>query len=161
MVKAIKGERPDRLPVSPWGFGVVDPESDLGRELVAVRYDPDELEDTATFQRYGFLPELMGRFTRIIPFAPLDAATLRQILERQVIVHRRQEMRLAGMDLEVEDAVLEHLAGRALKKETGARGLGSALTRHLEEAMFQAYSDEGVRRVRLRMEGGQVRAEVA
>jgi len=35
MVKAIKGERPDRLPVSPWGFGVVDPESDLGRELVA------------------------------------------------------------------------------------------------------------------------------
>ena len=34
MLCAIRGERPDRVPVSPWGFGRVDPESAMGRELV-------------------------------------------------------------------------------------------------------------------------------
>ena len=34
MLCAIRGERPDRVPVSPWGFGRVDPESAVGRELI-------------------------------------------------------------------------------------------------------------------------------
>ena len=34
MLCAIRGERPDRVPVAPWGFGHVDPDSDVGRELV-------------------------------------------------------------------------------------------------------------------------------
>jgi len=35
MLCAIRGGRPDRVPVSPWGFGRVDPESEVGREMVA------------------------------------------------------------------------------------------------------------------------------
>ena len=35
MLCAIRGEAPDRVPVSPWGFGRIDPASELGRELVA------------------------------------------------------------------------------------------------------------------------------
>ena len=34
MLCAIRGEQPDRAPVSPWGFGRVDRESAVGRELV-------------------------------------------------------------------------------------------------------------------------------
>lgn len=34
MLCAIRGGRPDRAPVSPWGFGRIAPESALGRELV-------------------------------------------------------------------------------------------------------------------------------
>jgi len=33
MLCAIRGERPDRVPVSPWGFGRVKPDSDAGREM--------------------------------------------------------------------------------------------------------------------------------
>ncbi len=35
MLCAAKGGRPDRVPVSPWGFGRTPPDSELGRELVA------------------------------------------------------------------------------------------------------------------------------
>lgn len=35
MMCAMRGGRPDRVPVSPWGFGHIPPESDLGRDLVA------------------------------------------------------------------------------------------------------------------------------
>ena len=35
MLCAIRGEQPDRVPVSPWGLGRVSPDSDVGRELIA------------------------------------------------------------------------------------------------------------------------------
>ncbi|MFW6161994.1 MAG: uroporphyrinogen decarboxylase family protein [Planctomycetota bacterium] len=39
MLRGIRGEAVDRVPVSPWGFGRVDPASAVGRELIA-RCDP-------------------------------------------------------------------------------------------------------------------------
>jgi len=35
MLRAIRREAPDRVPVSPWGFGRIAPDSALGRQLVA------------------------------------------------------------------------------------------------------------------------------
>ena len=34
MLAVLRGEQPDRVPVSPWGFGRVDPASAIGREMV-------------------------------------------------------------------------------------------------------------------------------
>ena len=42
------------------------------------------MEDTVIFQQYGFLPELIGRFSRIVPFAPLPRDTLLQILRQEM-----------------------------------------------------------------------------
>ena len=39
MLRAIRRQGPDRVPVAPWGLGRVDPESDVGRELIK-RCDP-------------------------------------------------------------------------------------------------------------------------
>lgn len=132
----------------------------LQLDAIAVSYRPEELEDTAVFQSYGFLPELIGRFTRIVPFAPLDRTTLRRILVEQVLPARVKELELAGMKLEVSEPVLEHLVQQALKRQTGARGLGSSLARHLEDAAFEAFSSPGVRRVALQLVGEQVRPEL-
>ncbi|MFP4057294.1 MAG: uroporphyrinogen decarboxylase family protein [Candidatus Brocadiia bacterium] len=35
MVRTLRGEGADRVPVAPWGFGRVDPDSRVGRELLA------------------------------------------------------------------------------------------------------------------------------
>ncbi|MCP4869768.1 MAG: AAA domain-containing protein [Proteobacteria bacterium] len=126
------------------------------REEIAVTYDADELEDVGSFQAFGFLPELIGRFNRIVPFEPLDAATLRQILELQVIPGRRRELDLAGIALEVTDDVYDLLIQGAIKRQTGARGLGAGLERALEGAVFDAYSDPTASRVTLRVEDKRV-----
>ena len=42
------------------GAGAQDP--------IAVDFTTEEVENIANFQAYGFLPELMARFTRIVPF---------------------------------------------------------------------------------------------
>ena len=138
------------------GFG----KAKLEKEQIAVRYEGDELQDVGAFQAYGFLPELIGRFNRIVAFDPLDEDALRQILDRQVLPGRRRELELAGVQLEVTDAVYDHLVKAALKRETGARGLGSALERALEGAVFDAYSDPGARRVTLTVEDKRVVASI-
>ena len=131
-----------------------------GPDAIAVRYRREELEDTAVFQAYGFLPELIGRFTRVLPFLPLGAATLRRILAEQVLPGRARELELAGIELQVDAPVLDHIVAQALKRETGARGLASALSRHLDDAIYAAYSGEAVERVRVRLVDGAVRTTV-
>jgi ATP-dependent Clp protease ATP-binding subunit ClpX len=130
------------------------------REKIAVRYQDEELADVGAFQAYGFLPELMGRFSRIVPFDPLGEPELRQILEGQVVPNRRREMELADIDLEIDDTVFDNLIKRALRRETGARGLGSALALVLEEAAFEAYSAFGPRKVVLRVRDGHIVSQV-
>ncbi len=138
------------------GFGQERIES----ESIAVTYTDDELEDASVFQTYGFLPELVGRFARVVPFDPLDAAAMREILERQVLPARRLELELAGIELEVSEEVVADLVRRALARQTGARGLSAALARALEDAAFEAFSAKGAKKVRVDLDDGEIVAEV-
>jgi ATP-dependent Clp protease ATP-binding subunit ClpX len=127
---------------------------------IAVQYDQADLDDTVIFQEYGFLPELIGRFSRIIPFDPLSPETLREILDRNVIRTYRREFDTAGIGLEVEAAVLEKIVDEAIRKQTGARGLRSAMTLYLEDAAFEAYSAPDARRIVVALTDGEVRTRV-
>jgi ATP-dependent Clp protease ATP-binding subunit ClpX len=127
---------------------------------IAVQYDQAELEDTVIFQEYGFLPELIGRFSRIIPFDPLSRETLLEILDRNVIRTYRREFDGAGIELCVEPPVLEKIVEEAIRKQTGARGLRNALTLFLEDAAFEAYSAPSARRIVVGSSDGEVRSRV-
>jgi len=132
----------------------------LAPDEIAVQYDQAELEDTVLFQQYGFLPELIGRFARIIPFDPLGRETLLEILRGNVIRTYQQEFATAGIELEVEGPVLERIVDEAIRKQTGARGLRSALTLHLEDAAFEAYSTRQSRRIVVALCDGQVQTRL-
>jgi ATP-dependent Clp protease ATP-binding subunit ClpX len=132
----------------------------LSPDEIAVQYDQADLEDTVIFQEYGFLPELIGRFSRIIPFDPLGRETLLEILDRNVIRTYRREFDTAGIELEVEAAVLDRIVEEAIRKQTGARGLRNALTLYLEDAAFDAYSAPEARRITVGMSDGEVRSRV-
>jgi len=62
----------------------------------------------------------------------------------------------AGIALEVTDDVYDLLIQGAIKRQTGARGLGAGLERALEGAVFDAYSDPTASRVTLRVEDKRV-----
>jgi ATP-dependent Clp protease ATP-binding subunit ClpX len=132
----------------------------LSPDEIAVEYDQAELEDTVIFQEYGFLPELIGRFSRIIPFNPLGRETLLEILDRNVIRTYRRELAMAGIELEIEAAVLDKIVEEAMRKQTGARGLRTALTLHLEDAAFEAYSARRARRILVTLSDGEVQTRV-
>jgi ATP-dependent Clp protease ATP-binding subunit ClpX len=116
----------------------------------------EQIEQTTAFARYGFIPELIGRFSRIVSFSPLDAATLGSILEENVLRTYEREFAHEGLKLEVEPAVREWVVQRALKRETGARGLRAALVPQLERAAYDHFGEPQVTTVRLVLDGEQV-----
>ena len=119
---------------------------------IAIQLSEQEVESVANFQAYGFLPELVARFSRVIPFSPLSADTLKEILHADVVERMTREFRLEGFELRIADEVMDFVVHDALRRETGARGLSSVLSRHLEEVAFEGFGSEreGVVNVRLR-----------
>jgi len=126
------------------------------QDRIAVSYTVDEVELTRNFLNFGFLPELLGRFGRIIPFCSLEEEQLVQILHLNVLGRFVNEFRQEGIELDVEKPVLRLVVNESLKKETGARGIESSLIRHLEDAAFEAFSQPRASRLRLMLKDGAV-----
>jgi ATP-dependent Clp protease ATP-binding subunit ClpX len=97
------------------------------------------LEEIEVFQRYGFLPELLGRFARIIRFQPLPVETLRRILLDNVLPQFVREFRVEGLHLTVTEAAINHIVERSLKRGAGARGLHTGLIAAIERAAFETF----------------------
>jgi ATP-dependent Clp protease ATP-binding subunit ClpX len=137
------------------GFGR---EAGKREAAIAEKVTDEQIEQTTAFARYGFIPELIGRFSRIVSFSPLDAKTLGDILEDNVLRAYEREFGHEGLTLVVEPSVREWVVARALKRETGARGLRAALVPQLERAAYDHFGEPQVSTVRLVLDGEQVRA---
>ncbi|HXU74657.1 MAG TPA: AAA family ATPase [Polyangia bacterium] len=130
------------------------------QDQIAVSFTTEEVENIANFQAYGFLPELMARFTRIVPFRALDSGTLKDILRTNVIERLTREFEDEGFKLVVSEQALDHVVRESLRRETGARGLAAILTRHLEDAAFEAFAEHPGGDVRLDLENGELSVKV-
>ena len=129
-------------------------------EAIAVDFSAEQVENVANFQAYGFLPELVARFTRVVPFRALDAGTLKDILRTDVVQRMTREFKLEGFELVIDEAVLDHIVSDALRRETGARGLSSTLTRNLEDVAFGAFGLEKGGTVRVVMRDDEIAVDV-
>jgi ATP-dependent Clp protease ATP-binding subunit ClpX len=129
-------------------------------DAIAVDFTAEQVDNVANFQAYGFLPELIARFTRIVPFLALDAATLKDILRTDVVSRMTREFKDEGFQLVVDEEVLDHVVGDALHRETGARGLSSTLTRHLEDVAFNSFGSEPGGMVHVRIVAGAIDVRV-
>lgn len=86
--------------------------------------------------------ELLGRFTRIVELAPLGEAELRGIVVEQVQRYRR-ELEADGLELAVDAATTDALVADALRRGIGARGLRAALTRIVEDLVYETVGEDG------------------
>ncbi|MBI1764472.1 MAG: AAA family ATPase [Acidobacteria bacterium] len=118
------------------------------------------LEEIEGFQRYGFLPELMGRFARIVRFQSLSAATLKQILHDNVLPQFVREFQLEGLHLNVTDGALDFIIERSLKRGTGARGLHANLVAAVEQAAFDNFQRVTNAEIVIEVARGNLRSEL-
>tara|TARA_B100000609_G_scaffold199673_1_gene206244 strand:+ start:13680 stop:14897 length:1218 start_codon:yes stop_codon:yes gene_type:complete len=126
---------------------------------IAVSFRQDEVDQTRHFQQYGFLPELIARFDRIVPFKALDEEALSSILKRNLISAYEREFELEGFNLMIDESLLKHLVKEAIRRETGARGLRATLSRYLEEAAFETFSSPDASNVRVSWEQGRLHVD--
>ena len=97
------------------------------------------IHEAASFQKYGFLPELIGRFARVVKFPPLPEETLRRILTENVLPQFQNEFQAEGLQLTVTDEALNFILARCQKRGTGARGLHTELVTAVEDAAFSHF----------------------
>ena len=98
---------------------------------------PEDLE------KYGFIPEILGRIPTIAPLQELTEDNLIQILSKvknNVMDQYRRLFEHSGLELKISSKGLKIIAQRALKKGVGARGLKSLVETVLLDYMFNLES---------------------
>ena len=96
--------------------------------------------DTEDLQRYGLIPEFIGRFPIICPMQELSEEELCQILtepQGSIVKQYQNLLLLDGIKLEFEADALQEIAKAAIAKKTGARGLRSQIENLLLNVMYE------------------------
>jgi len=100
--------------------------------------------------KYGMIPEFIGRLPVSVSLHALDKAALVEILTKPRNALIKQYVKLLDMDgiaLEFEGSAVEAIADKAIKLETGARGLRSILEEAMLENMYEAPSDKLLKKI--------------
>ncbi len=126
------------------------------QDKIAVTYTEDDVEISKHFLDYGLLPELIARFKRIIPFHALNEEQLQDILKNNIMKTYKYEFKLDGIKLEIDKSVYKEIINKSIIKETGARGIESALIRFLEDAAYHVYSNSGIKNIKILIKDGDV-----
>lgn len=98
-------------------------------------------------QKFGLIPELIGRLPVLVTLNPLDEEAMVHILTEPKNALVKQYQKMLGMDdvkLTFTDDALKAIAEEALRRKTGARGLRSIIERIMLDVMFDAPSRKDV-----------------
>ena len=119
-----------------FGFGANAKHNNTG----GIAYHLDENDtDVEVFQRYGFLPELIGRFNSIVRLSPLNSEQLKTILIKNALPQFQEECRREGLTLSIPDEIIDIIVQKAIERKTGARGLIFHLNQYLEDKAFESF----------------------
>lgn len=89
--------------------------------------------------KYGMIPEFVGRVPVIVTLDALDEEALIRILtepKNALVKQYKKFFELDNIDLEFTEDALRTIAGLALKRDTGARGLRAILEDIMLEVMY-------------------------
>lgn len=101
-------------------------------------------------QKFGLIPEFIGRLPVVTTVTQLDQVALMEILTKPKNALVRQYQRMFeydGVELEFEQEALEAIADMAVLRQTGARGLRAIMEDVLGPIMFEVPSSEEIARV--------------
>jgi ATP-dependent Clp protease ATP-binding subunit ClpX len=127
------------------GFGADIPsrkEKQIGQLLTQVQ--PEDL------LKFGMIPEFIGRLPVIATLHELNEAALMDILmkPKNALVKQFQKLlEMDGVKLKFQEDALKAVAGQALKRNAGARGLRAILEAAMLDIMYEVPSRPGIKEV--------------
>ena len=106
----------------------------------AMKHNLLKFVNAQDLKTFGLIPELLGRLPVVTYLDPLDKVTLRAILSKPknaLIKQYNKLFALEGIELEIEEPVLDFMVEKAMEYKLGARGLRSICESILTDAMFE------------------------
>ncbi|MBM4182762.1 MAG: ATP-dependent Clp protease ATP-binding subunit ClpX [Gemmatimonadetes bacterium] len=121
-----------------------------GADVPATDGDVLRFVQPEDLQRYGMIPEIVGRLPVSVSLESLDEDALVRILQepKNALVKQYDKMfELEGIGLTFEPAAIRAIAKGALDRGTGARGLRAIIETVMRDVMFEIPSRRDVREV--------------
>lgn len=128
-----------RVQTNTIGFNV-DKEQQENMKKNLLRYI-----NATDLKAFGLIPELLGRLPVVTHLDPLDAETLRAILtepKNALVKQYKKLFELEGIQLTIEEDVLDFMVEKAMEYKLGARGLRSICEGILTDAMYEMPSSK-------------------
>ena len=126
-------------------IGFADEESRIDdRDALLAHVEPEDL------QRFGIIPELVGRLPVSVALDSLDEDALCLILTepKNALIKQYQKMfELEGIGLTFDKDAVRAIARKTIDRETGARGLRSVIEDVMRDVMFEIPSRTDVREI--------------
>lgn len=133
----------------------------LGEKVIGFGQNSRKIDDNASYmqeissediQKFGLIPEFIGRLPVVAALEQLNTSDLIQILTepRNALVKQYQGLlSYDGVELAFDKEALEAIANKAIERKTGARGLRSIIEETMLDIMFEIPSQEDVTKVRI------------
>jgi ATP-dependent Clp protease ATP-binding subunit ClpX len=128
-----------RINTNAIGFNVNKEQQEYTRKNLLQHVNAPDLKS------FGLIPELLGRLPVVTHLNPLDSITLRSILtepKNSLIRQYKRLFELEGIQLTIDDDVLDFMVTKAVEYKLGARGLRSICESILTDAMFELPSSK-------------------
>ena len=133
----------ERLGAKVIGFGSSNKNLSIHESLMQLII-PEDL------QKFGLIPEFIGRLPITAALEPLSKEDLVNILTKPRNALVKQYQKLFAMDdveLEFEPKALDAIASKAIERRTGARGLRSIIESVMMDLMFEIPSRNDITKV--------------
>lgn len=122
-----------RLNTHVVGYGAGNHISRLDREKLLHFVAPQDLRS------YGLIPEIIGRLPILTNLEPLDRDALRRILtepKNAIIKQYHKLLEMDGVELTIDDDVLDYVVDKSIEFKLGARGLRSIFETIMIDVMY-------------------------
>ncbi len=123
------------------------------------KYDHDKkILDKVTVEdlrNFGMIPEFIGRLPIIFTLQGLDEDMLVKILKEPKNAILKQYQKLLALDevkLDFDEGALLAIAGKAIKKDTGARALRAIIEEFMLDIMYEIPKDDNIGQVTITKE---------
>lgn len=127
------------------GFGSqVMTKAERLKEDIFFHVEPQDL------QKYGLIPELVGRLPAIVSLSNLDETALARILTEPKNALCKQYQYIFSLDnvtLEFDEESVKAIAQLAINRETGARGLRAIMEGIFTDLMYDASADDKIEKI--------------
>ncbi|KHD45369.1 ATP-dependent Clp protease ATP-binding subunit ClpX [Streptococcus hongkongensis] len=131
----------------------------LGEKIIGFGQNSRKIDDEASYmqeiiaediQKFGLIPEFIGRLPVVAALEQLSIDDLIQILTvpKNALVKQYQALlSYDGVELEFNQDALVAIASKAIDRKTGARGLRSIIEETMLDIMFDIPSQEDISKV--------------